>query len=109
MTRARSFKALSMSFRFVSLAQRRKNSSSEIGLNISQPEWSVGLCPPVIFHKFIVPTGCDETALALHELNAVYFVICRRRRFIVEETLLRKKEGRNGREMKPESALKSRA
>ena len=67
------------------------------------------VCPLVIFYKFIVPTGCDETALDFHESNAVYFVICRRRRAMVEETLLRKKEGRNGREMKPESALKIRA
>ena len=67
------------------------------------------VCPPTISHKFIVPTGCDETLLALHESNSIYFVICRRRRAMVEETLLRKKEGRNGREMKPESALKSRA
>ena len=44
------------------------------------------VCPPVIFHEFIVPTVCDETALALHELNAIYFVICRKMLVMEEET-----------------------
>ena len=65
--------------------------------------------PPVIFDEFFVPTVCDETALALHELNTICFVICKMMPVMVEETFRRKKEGRNGREVKPASALKRRA